>query len=110
MQEGQINFPIDCPLEANNNLEYAQLWKINNSLFDLLDLPSLITPNVPYGITIETVLPSMNQVTYQCFVPVDGNGLNVQNGEIDTLVVTKKGIVIILVMKDINFYKHNLCL
>lgn len=100
MTEGQTNYPIDCPLEAN--LEYAQLWKINNSLFDLLDLPSLIIPNVPYGITIETVLPSMNQVTFQCFVPVDGNGLNVQNGDIETLVVTKKGIVIILVMKDIN--------
>ena len=85
---------IDCKLEGNKNLEYAQLWRINNSLFDLLDLPSLITPNVPYGITIETVFASMNQVTYQCFVPIDGNRLNVESGEIDMLVVTKKGIVI----------------
>ena len=95
VQEGQTNYIVNCPLEANTkNFGYAQLWKINNSLFDLLDLPSLITPNVPYGITIETVLASMNQVTFQCFVPVDGNGLNVENGEIDKLVVTKKGIVI----------------
>lgn len=85
VQEGQTNVTINCPLA---NYENAQLWKINNSLFDLLDLPSLFTPNVPYGITIEIVLRSMNQVSYQCFIPVDGgNGLNVETGENDTLNV-----------------------
>ena len=85
---------IDCLLETRHpNRDYAQIWKINNSLYDLLYLPSLFLPNLPYGITIEVVEKSMNQVSFQCYIPMaDGDGLNLEAGEIDKLIVTEKGI------------------
>ena len=93
VHEGDVDIPINCPLAANHqNYEYTQIWKINNSLYDLLYLPSLFVPNVPFGISIKIVERSMNQVSYQCFIPIeDGNGINVETGELNTLSVIEKG-------------------
>ena len=93
VHEGDVDIPINCPLAANHQIyEYTQIWKINNSLYDLLYLPSLFVPNVPFGISIKIVERSMTQVSYQCFIPVeDGNGINVETGELDTLTVIEKG-------------------
>ena len=105
VQEGDKDVIINCPLAANHqNYEYTQIWKINNSLYDLLYLPSLFMPNVPYGVTIKIVERSMNQVSYQCFIPVEGGiGINVETGELDTLIVTKKG-------NNIFFNRKVLCI
>ena len=68
----------------------AQIWKINNSLYDLLSLPPLIVPYIPYGIKIPNVEKSINQTTFQCLTPT-GDGLNVTSYADETLNISKKG-------------------
>lgn len=86
-REGEKNVPINCGLSSGAK---AQIWKINDTLYDMLSLPPLIEPYLPSGIEIKTVERSINQTTFQCLVP-SGDGINVKaDSEIATLNVSKK--------------------
>ena len=80
--EGSTNDLINCPFSA-------PMWRINLTLQEPLSLRPPLT-SVMSSINIDLVTMSLNDTTFQCFIP-SGNDLDVYESSIGTLTVTRKG-------------------
>ena len=85
--EGATDVSIHCPFSAV--ADSAPIWRINSTLYEPLSLKYPLMPTID-GINIRLVDRSLNNTTFQCFLPT-GDGLKVSSSSIGTLTVTKNG-------------------